>query len=128
MPRTATRIVAAAVPEKFVSAAELAVTVTVAGDGTVAGAVYRPALEIVPHVVPEQPAPDRVQLTDWLEVPETEAANCWVWPAVTVAVGGETATARPVIVTVALPDALPSAWEVPVTVTVAGLGTTGGAV
>jgi predicted anti-sigma-YlaC factor YlaD len=35
----------------LVSACEMAVTVTVAGFGTAVGAVYRPAVEIVPTVL-----------------------------------------------------------------------------
>lgn len=54
----------------------VAVTVTFAGDGTAAGAVYRPVEEIVPQVVPLQPVPDAVQVTAVFDVPVTEAANC----------------------------------------------------
>jgi hypothetical protein len=50
--------------------------VTVAGDGTAAGAVYRPVEEIVPQVIPLQPVPDAVQVTAVFDVPVTEAANC----------------------------------------------------
>jgi hypothetical protein len=54
----------------------VAVMVTVAGDGGVAGAVYRPVEEIVPQVAPLQPVPDAVQVTAVFDVPVTEAANC----------------------------------------------------
>jgi hypothetical protein len=70
----------------------VAVTVTFAGDGTAAGAVYRPVEEIVPQVVPLQPVPDAVQVTAVFDVPVTEAANCWVAPVVTDTVAGVTAT------------------------------------
>ena len=58
------------------SDALVAVMVTVAGDGTAAGAVYRPVEEIVPQVVPLQPVPDAVQVTAVFDAPVTEAANC----------------------------------------------------
>jgi hypothetical protein len=58
------------------SAVEVAVTVTCAGVGTAAGAVYRPLDEIVPQVVPEQPLPARLQVTVVWVVPVTVAANC----------------------------------------------------
>lgn len=52
------------------SATEVAVKVTAAGPGVVAGAVYviatpeaLAAAERVPHVAPAQPAPDNAQLT-----------------------------------------------------------------
>ena len=53
-----------------------AMTVTVAGDGIVEGAVYSPVEEIVPQVAPLQPVPDTVQITAVFDVPVTEAANC----------------------------------------------------
>jgi hypothetical protein len=58
------------------SASLVALTVTVAGDGTVGGAVYSPVEEIVPQVDPLQPAPDAVQVTAVFDAPVTEAANC----------------------------------------------------
>jgi hypothetical protein len=58
------------------SAVEVAVTVTGAGVGTAAGAVYRPLDEIVPQVAPEQPLPARLQVTVVSVVPVTVAANC----------------------------------------------------
>jgi hypothetical protein len=59
-----------------VSETLVAVMVTVAGDGAVAGAVYSPVEEIVPQAVPLQPVPDTVQVTAVFDVPVTEAANC----------------------------------------------------
>jgi hypothetical protein len=53
-----------------VSVTEVAVSVTVAGEGTATGAVYVMATpealeleEIVPHVTPLHPAPDNTQVT-----------------------------------------------------------------
>ena len=59
----------------LVSAMLVAVIVTVAGDGTVAGDVYSPLVEIVPQEPPVQPAPEAVQFTDVFDVPVTEAEN-----------------------------------------------------
>ena len=67
---TAAVTVIVATPVFVPSASEVAVSVTVAGPGVVAGAVYviaaPEALELaerVPHVAPEQPVPDNAQLT-----------------------------------------------------------------
>lgn len=43
------------------SACGVAMICTVAGDGGIEGAVYAPAEEIVPHALPEQPAPLTLQ-------------------------------------------------------------------
>ena len=63
-------MVIAADAETEVSVTEVAVSVTVAGFGTAAGAVYvmlapeaLVVLERVPQLMPLQPEPDRVQLT-----------------------------------------------------------------
>jgi hypothetical protein len=54
------------------SATLVAVTVTVAGSGRVAGAVYRPEVLIVPELAP--PLSD--QVTEVFEVFLTVAVNC----------------------------------------------------
>jgi hypothetical protein len=82
------------------SATEVAVSVTVAGLGTAAGAVYvtdvADALDAgvtVPHVAPLQPAPDNVQVTPLL--PEsfvTVAMKLCGVPTCTAAVGSDMAT------------------------------------
>jgi hypothetical protein len=54
----------------------VAVMVTVAAEGIVAGAVYSPVEEIVPQVAPLQLVPDTVQVTAVFDVPVTEATNC----------------------------------------------------
>jgi len=60
----------------FVGSATLvAFKVTVAGDGTLNGEVYKPPAEIIPHAAPEQPPP-KVQVTAVFEVPVTFAENC----------------------------------------------------
>jgi len=68
------------------SACEVAVTVTCAGFGTVAGAVYSPALEIVPLAAP----PATLQVTAVFDVPVTVALNCCVLPTGTLAAVGAT--------------------------------------
>ena len=62
-------------PDSFGSAADTAPTVTVAGDGTVAGAVYMPVLEIVPIVALPPPTPFTFQLTALFAVFFTLAEN-----------------------------------------------------
>ena len=87
----------------------------------------------VPHVAPEQPAPESDQLTPLLaESLVSVAVKFWVpMPACTLAEPGasemEMAGAA-VTVMVAASDLVPSAMEVAVTVTVAGFGTVAGAV
>ena len=76
------RMVRVAVAALLVSTTDLAVTVTVAGLDTVAGAVYFPVASIVPQVAPVQPAPERLQLTAWLApLGLTVAVNCCTPPA-----------------------------------------------
>jgi hypothetical protein len=89
--------------------------------------------ESVPHVAPEQPAPDKLQLT--LGVAElsfvTVGVNCCVPLTATDAVLGATDTViggAAVTVIVAVPVLVPSVAEVAVRVTVAGLGMVAGAV
>ena len=71
------------------SAAEVAVTVTVAGLGGVAGAVYNPLVEMLPQAAPLQPDPATDHVTAVLLVLVTVAVNCWVrlTPTVTVLLG-----------------------------------------
>jgi hypothetical protein len=73
---------------------DLAVTVTVAGLGTVGGAVYSPVPLIFPQLVPEQPVPATLQATLWLApLGLTIALNCvTVTLAITVALEGTMAT------------------------------------
>jgi hypothetical protein len=122
------------------SVTDVAVSVTPAGVGTLAGAVYviptPEALvlaESVPHAVPLQPPPLSAQLTPLFCASfVTVALNPCVPPgACTLAVFGETATAitgGAVIVIAAAADLLASATAVAVTITVAGEGTLPGAV
>ena len=91
------------------------------------------ALEVVdnvPHVAPEQPAPESDQFTPLFRASLlTVAVKFWVKLTCTLGVFGLTATAiAGVTVTVANALLVPSAMEVAVSVTVAGLGTVAGAV
>jgi hypothetical protein len=71
---------------------ETAVTVTVAGFGTVAGAAYIPEEEMVPCAASPPETPFTCQLTPGLEALATEAVNCWVLVVTTEAEVGETVT------------------------------------
>jgi len=75
-----------------VSAWETAVTVTVAGFGTVLGAVYKPPVVIVPTVAFPPATPFTCQFTAIFVVPVTVAVNCCVWPGVKFTDAGETLT------------------------------------
>ena len=93
-----------------------------------AGAVYRPAEEIVPHEAPLQPVPVRVHVTLVLVEPVTVAMNCCVLPAATLTAVGEIVTATGItIVTVAVADFVGSAFEATLTVTCEGVGIAAGA-
>jgi hypothetical protein len=127
-------IVAAAV---FVpSAMDVAVRVTVAGLGAVAGALYVIPVVVafvsVPQEVPLQPAPERDQLTPlFCESFWTVAVKFCVPPLTTLAVVGETATeivAAVVKLIVATAFFVVSRLDVAVSVTLAGLGSEAGAV
>ncbi len=60
---------------------EVALTVTVGGLGTLAGAVYFPVASIVPQLAPAQPVSDRLQVTAWLApLGLTVAVNCCTPP------------------------------------------------
>lgn len=71
----ATTMVMLAEADLVESAALVAVTVTAAGVGTLAGEVYKPVVEIVPHAAPVQPEPPTVHVTPVLAFPVTVAAN-----------------------------------------------------
>src|SRR5271154_2827567 len=75
-------------PDFVVSRCEVAVTVTCAGVGTVAGAVYSPAPEIVPFALP----PTTLPVTAVSEVCVTAAVNCSVVPTTTFTLVGSTVT------------------------------------
>src|SRR5204863_109664 len=124
-------MVTCAEPDFVGSAWDTAATVTVAGFGTTAGAVYRPELDIVPTVALPPVTPLTCQVTAVLLVFCTVAVNCCVPPTPTDADTGEIVTrttAAGVMVTCAEPDFVGSAWDTAATVTVAGFGTTAGAV
>lgn len=113
------------------SATLVATSVTVAGEGALAGAVYNPPLETVPQVEPLHPVPESVQRTDVLVLPVTVAENCCCPPVTTRAVDGSTLTETEEadwMTTVAELDFVGSATEVAVTVARDGLGMVAGAV
>jgi len=127
--------VALALPDFVASATLVAVTLTVAGEGGVKGAVYTavfaPLATIVPTVTfpPETPFTLQVTPVEAFPVPVTFAVNTCAPPAVTFTGFGETLTAMSSInVTLADPVACPSALLTAVTVTVAGEGNVSGAV
>jgi hypothetical protein len=120
------------------SATDVAVAVTVAGFGTVAGAVYVTAtpeplveLDSVPQLAPLHPAPDSVQLKPlFWESFWTVAVSVCPWPCSTDAVEGETATeiaAGVTNVACAVPDLSDCACDTAVMLTTAGDGTVAGA-
>jgi hypothetical protein len=104
------------------SAALVAVTLTVCGVASAAGAEYKPPLEIVPTA----------GLTDHetpaLAVPVTVAMNCWVCETVSEVMEGVSETVTGMRVTVALADMVGSAVLVAFTVTFAALAIEAGAV
>jgi hypothetical protein len=126
---TGGRTVTVADADFVLSATEVATTVTCAGVGTAGGAVYRPVDDMEPQVLPEQPLPLTLQVTEVSVVFFTVAVNCCVLLATTSANVGEIVTATGgSTVTVADADLVLSATEVATTVTCAGLGTAAGAV
>jgi hypothetical protein len=101
-----------AVTDFVVSAALVAVTVTVFKPETVAGAVYNPVAEMLPRAGLSN------QVTAEFPEPVTVAVNCWVWPAVILADVGLTVTpTEGAKVTTALAVLLASAALAAVTVT-----------
>jgi hypothetical protein len=77
----------------FALALEIAVMVTAEGLGTVSGAVYSPALVIVPCFASPPLTPFTSQVTPLLFVPLTFAANCSVDDRATLAEAGVIVTA-----------------------------------
>lgn len=116
--------------DAFVGSAELvAVTVTLAGEGTVGGAAYSPVPLIVPHAAALQPLPCTVHATAVFDVPTTDALNCCVAPTTTEAFAGLVVTTTTgTMVTAAAAVLLGSAMLVAATVTLGGVGATIGAV
>ena len=75
------------------SAAETAVMITVALAGMADGAVYKPLLEIVPLVESPSVMPSTCHETAVLDVLETVAVNCAVFPSCKDIEAGEMLTA-----------------------------------
>jgi hypothetical protein len=109
-------------------ALETAVTVTVAGVGTCAGAVYTPEVEIVPALALPPVTPLTCQLTAVFGVFNTEAAKACVALVTTLVTLGLTLTLIFAIVTLAEPERVGSAAATALTLTVAGLGIAAGEV
>ncbi len=83
---------------------------------------------IVPHVLPLQPAPARLQVTFVSVAPVTVAMNCRRSSTTTWTTDGDRVTfTGGRMVTVAVPEELLSSTDVAFTVTMAGLGTAAGA-
>src|SRR5271167_2974374 len=85
-------MVTAALPAADDATMLVACTVTVAGVGTLAGALYRPLVEIVPNAILPPATPFTSQVTDWFELLATIAENCLDVPAWTLALAGVTLT------------------------------------
>jgi hypothetical protein len=86
-------IVTVAVPVIVASATDFALTVTAAGLGTVAGAVYFPLVSIVPQLAPEQPDPEALQVTaGFAPLGVTVAWNFWTPPVRTGVLEGNMVT------------------------------------
>jgi hypothetical protein len=111
------------------SATEITFTVTAAGDGTDAGAVYKPAPEIVPLVALPPVTPFTCQMVPlFCESFKSVGLNCCVCPIFTVALAGVTDTVTAgVTVIVAAAVFVPSATEVAVKFTAFGEGAFAGA-
>jgi hypothetical protein len=108
--------VAVAAAVLVVSAAAIAVTATVSPEVMLAGAVYRPAVLILPQSEPEHV---KVHVTATLLVPVTVALNCCVLPTLSEAVAGKSEIVTPATrVTAAVAVLVLSALAVAVTVTV----------
>jgi hypothetical protein len=70
----------------------VAVMLTLAGFGTILGAAYKPAGEIVPTASFPPAMPFTPHVTDWLLLPVTAAVNCCVAPTARVFAEGEIVT------------------------------------
>jgi hypothetical protein len=127
-----------ALADFVVSAALIAVTENVAGEGTLPGALYSPLVLMVPNVEFPPVTPFTFHVTDLFVVLVTVAVNCLDFPTRTLALvgemlmltgGGGGGGCGSVTVTDALPTAGGlTALLLACTVTVAGTGTAAGAV
>ena len=124
----------------MLSATDVAVAVTMAGEGAFVGAVYvtaapeaLAAADSVPHAEPEQPTPPSIQVTPLFCASFcTVAARVCVCPVCTEALAGDTATTiaagAVLIAACAIAIFVGCACEIAAIVTVDGEGTAGGAV
>ena len=122
-------IVTVADPDLVGSDSKVAVTATMGGLGTFAGAVYSPLALMLPQADPLHPLPDMLQITRALGLPLTLAVNCsWAF-GFSWAEGGDTVTeAAAPSVTTAEAVADGSAFAVAFTATLGGVGRVAGAV
>src|ERR1700722_16007754 len=105
------------------SACDRAVTLTTAGFGMIAGAVYKPACVIAPQPEPVHPVPEMLHDTVVFELPVTCTENFWEAEGRRFTEVGEIVILTPgTIVTVALADMVGSATDVAVTDRNAGFG------
>jgi hypothetical protein len=121
-------MVTVACPDCVGSATDTADTVTLAGAGIAAGAVYSPALDMVPTVALPPTTPLTCQVTAVFVVLETVAVKVCVLSTASVALVGVTPTTTCTTVTTAEADCAGLATDTADTVTVAGVGITAGAV
>ena len=111
------------------SACDVAVTLTTAGFGMIAGAVYKPARVIAPQLEAVHPVPEMLHDTVVFELPVTCTENCWEAEGRSFAEVGEIVILTSgTIVTVALADFVGSATDVAVIDKNEGFGGTEGAV
>ena len=97
-------------------ACAVAVTVTVAGLGRLEGAVYTPALLIVPQLFPEHPDPLTFHVIALFVLPDTLAWNFCCVPTASITVVGEIVTSTGGrTVTVAEAETAESPFDVAVT-------------
>jgi hypothetical protein len=111
------------------SACDVAVTLTTAGFGMIAGAVYKPACVTAPQLEPVHPVPEMFHDTVVFELPVTCTENCWEAEGRSFAEAGEIVILTSgTIVTAALADFVGSATDVAVIDKNEGFGGTEGAV
>ncbi len=129
MTETEVAMVTCAEADLVVSACDVTLTVTTAGLGTIAGAVYKPAALICPQLEPVQPVPETPHDTEVLALPATCAENCTEAAGASLDEVGEIVILTAgTTVTVAAADLVESATDVAITEKNGGFGGARGAV